>query len=190
MTAPALELPDGLVLEDDEINGVLATAVMDHDRTYRYLLTRIWDTSRPVMGVVMLNPSTADHRHNDPTITRLAGPNGFARNFGMGGIAVVNLFALRSTDPRALRDHPDPVGPYNDVFIRQTMNEAALAVAAWGGGGILRDRAREVTAALTASGVRLLALGETSTGQPRHPLYLPGKAPLSPYPASGGGCGQ
>ncbi|MFJ1993007.1 DUF1643 domain-containing protein [Streptomyces asiaticus] len=183
--APGLVLPEGLVLEDDEWDGMLATAVMDKSRTYRYLLTRIWDTSRPVMAVVMLNPSTADHRKNDPTITRLAGENGFARRFGMGGIAVVNLFALRSTDPRALRDHADPVGPHNDVFIRQTAASGALVVAAWGAGGVLRDRGQQVTVALSRAGVRLTALGVTSTGQPRHPLYLPGTAALEPYTGTG-----
>lgn len=179
--APGLAVPDDLVPEYDERDGMLATAVMDESRTYRYLLTRIWDTSRPVMTVVMLNPSTADHRQNDPTITRLAGEKGFARSFGMGGVVVVNLFALRSTNPRALRDHPDPVGPHNDAFIRQAAATGALVVAAWGTGGVLHDRGLQVTGALSRAGIRLTALGVTSTGQPRHPLYLPGTAPLAPY---------
>lgn len=179
--APGLAVPEGLVLEDDEWDGMLATAVMDRSRTYRYLLTRIWDTSRPVMTVVMLNPSTADHRQNDPTITRLAGRNGFARRFGMGGIAVVNLFAFRATKPQALGEAADPVGPHNDVFIRQAASTAGLVVAAWGGERRAVDRASIVTRSLTAAGVRLHSLGVTSTGQPRHPLYLPGNAALAPY---------
>ena len=179
--APGMVLPDDLVPEEDQQDGTLATAVMDKTRTYRYLLTRIWDTSRPVMTVVMLNPSTADHRRNDPTITRLAGAKGFARRFGMGGIAVVNLFALRSTNPRALRDHADPVGPHNDAFIRQAADTGGLVVAAWGAGGVLQDRGLQVTGALARAGIQLTALGVTSTGQPRHPLYLPGTAALAPY---------
>lgn len=179
--APGMALPEDLVLEDDEWDGMLATAVMDESRTYRYLLTRIWDTSRPAMTVLMLNPSTADHRQNDPTITRLAGEKGFARRFGMGGIVVVNLFALRSTNPRALRDHTDPVGPHNDPFIRQAAGQGGLVVAAWGAGGVLHDRGRQVTGALSRAGISLTAFGVTSTGQPRHPLYLPGSAALAPY---------
>ncbi|MFD8384303.1 DUF1643 domain-containing protein [Streptomyces sp. NPDC059679] len=179
--APSLVLPEGLVLETDRWDGMLATAVMDEPRTYRYLLTRIWDTSRPVMTVVMLNPSTADHRTNDPTITRLAGTNGFARRLGMGGIAVVNLFALRATKPQELGKATDPVGPHNDVFIRQAASTAGLVVAAWGGERRAVDRAATVTQDLTVVGVRLHALGTTSTGQPRHPLYLPGTAALVPY---------
>ncbi|WP_454753949.1 DUF1643 domain-containing protein [Cupriavidus necator] len=37
---------------------------------YRYRLWRYWDASRPTLGFMMLNPSTADHQVNDPTITR------------------------------------------------------------------------------------------------------------------------
>lgn len=175
--APGLVLPDGLVLEDDEWDGMLATAVMDRSRTYRYLLTRIWDTSTAPMVWIMLNPSTADALSDDPTIRRCLS---FARREKCGGIVVVNLFGLRSTDPRALRDHADPVGPHNDVFLRHA---AALGpvVAAWGAGGAMGDRAETVTRALTDAGVPLKALGVTSTGQPRHPLYLPGNTVLAPY---------
>lgn len=177
-SSPGMVLPEGLVLEDDEWDGMLATAVMDDTRTYRYLLTRIWDTSTQPMVWVMLNPSTADAMEDDATIRRCVG---FARRERCGGIAVVNLFALRSTDPRALRDHTDPVGPHNDPFIRQAAGRGGLVVAAWGAGGALHDRGRQVTGALSRAGISLTAFGVTSTGQPRHPLYLPGTAALAPY---------
>ncbi|MFD8516525.1 DUF1643 domain-containing protein [Streptomyces antimycoticus] len=179
--APGLALPKGLVFETDRWDGTLATAVMDDTRTYRYLLTRIWDTSSQPMVWVMLNPSTADAMQDDPSIRRCIG---FARREHCGGIAVVNLFALRSTDPRALRGHPDPIGPHNEAFLRQTTTLGPV-VAGWGAGGVLGDRAATVTRTLTASGVRMRALGVTSTGQPRHPLYLSGKAALTPYTGTG-----
>jgi hypothetical protein len=181
-----IDLP-GVVVDDDERDGVLATAVFDATRTYRYLLTRIWDIDLPVMTWVMLNPSTADALRDDPTITRITHrTNGFARRpgLGVGGIRVVNLFALRATDPDALRTHPDPVGPLNDVFVRQAVAGASLVVCAWGAGGVLRGRATTVTRRLTRVGARPHCLGVTSTGQPRHPLYLPGAAVLAPYEAS------
>ncbi len=154
------------------VDGVVAAAVFDGpDRTYRYLLTRIWDPSRPPAVFVMLNPSTADAMKDDATIRRLAGGKGFARTWGAGGVVVVNLFALRSTDPRALLRHPDPVGPVNDAFVRQAVSGARTVIAAWGAGGVQHDRAEAVTG----------MLGRTATGQPRHPLCLPKNADLEPY---------
>ena len=68
--APGMVLPEGLVLETDQWDGMLATAVMDESRTYRYLLTRIWDTAAQPMVWVMLYPSTADALTDDATIRR------------------------------------------------------------------------------------------------------------------------
>lgn len=168
----------------EDLAGGVAAAVLSEDGQYRYLLTRVWDRARKPLVVVMLNPSTADAFVDDPTIRRLAGPNGFARRNGAGGVVVVNLFALRSTDPRALLHHEDPVGWYNDAFIRQASDMADTVVCAWGAAGIQDDRGPRVVKALTARQVPLMCLGMTSTGQPRHPLYVPGIAAFEPYAAT------
>jgi len=162
--------------------GGVAAAVFDsRARTYRYLLTRIWDPTVPPAVFVMLNPSTAGADKDDPTVRRLAGPNGFARKWGRGGVIVVNLFALCSTNPERLRTHPDPVGPRNALFVREAVKQGDLVVAAWGAGGVLGGRGAEMARALTAAGVRLKALRLTSTGQPGHPLYVPGDTQLIDY---------
>lgn len=166
-------------VEDRETGlfGVTATATFGEARTHRFLLTRTWDDG-PVAVFVMLNPSTADAFATDPTCNRCIT---FARREGCGGMRVVNLHALRATDPRELRKHPDPVGAGNDEFITQACSDAGVVVAAWGAHGTLHDRAGEVTRMLGAAGVRLWCLGVTSGGQPRHPLYVRGDAPLRPY---------
>lgn len=170
------------VEQQTDLTGGIAAAVFDSPaRTYRYLLTRIWDPSKAPAVFLMLNPSTADAMVDDATIRRLAGPNGFARRMGAGGLAVVNLFALCSTDPRALRHHADPVGPLNDAFIRRATSGASTVVAAWGAAGVERGRSAQVTEALRRRGVALHCLGRTATGQPRHPLYLPSLASPEPY---------
>lgn len=171
------------VEQQQDLAGGLASAVFDsRARTWRYLLTRIWDPTIPPVVFLMLNPSTADALEDDATIRRLAHPkSGFARRMGAGGLVVVNLFALCSTDPRALRRHADPVGPLNDAFIRQATAGASTVVAAWGAAGVEHGRGARVAQTLRGRRVRLHCLGQTSTGQPRHPLYLPGDAVLEPY---------
>jgi hypothetical protein len=163
----------------DADGGHWGTAVFDRGRTYRYLLTRVWDTGRPLIVYVMLNPSTADALKADPTIRRCTG---FARRERAGGLVVVNLFALRATNPQRLRDHEAPVGPCNDAFIRQAVRvSGGRVVAAWGAAGVEHGRDRQVLTMLHRARASVQCLGVTATGQPRHPLYLAGDVPLRPY---------
>jgi hypothetical protein len=165
--------------QKEDLAGGLAAAVFDsRAREYRYLLTRIWNPAVKPVVFVMLNPSTADALEDDPTIRRCTS---FARRERAGGLVVVNLFGLRSTDPRALLNHPDPIGQHNDAFVRQATDQADTVICAWGAAGVTGDRGHEVTRALTARRAALQCLGRTSTGQPRHPLYLPKTAVLEPY---------
>lgn len=170
------------VEQTQDLAGGLSAAVFDSPaRTYRYLLTRIWDPTVKPLVFLMLNPSTADALTDDPTIRRLAGPNGFARREGAGGVVVVNLFSLCSPHPKDLLTHPNPVGPHGDAFIRQASAMGNGLVVAWGAFPVAADRARAVVADLRRRGVALSCLGTTSAGMPRHPLYLPSKAALEPY---------
>lgn len=146
--------------------------------TYRYWLTRTWDDRRPVLGWVMLNPSTADTDVDDATIRRLAGTEkrpGFARRWGYGGIIVRNLFALRATDPKALLTHPDPVGPENDDELALAAFNEPVTMLAWGTNAP-SARAAHVARLLwmrsQIHGTRLAVLGWTKAGAPGHPLYV------------------
>jgi hypothetical protein len=114
-------------------------------------------------------------------LTRATGSGrGYAR------LAVVNLFAWMSTDPRGLRSASDPVGPRNDGFLDAELDTASLVVAAWGvvprpeKGATpfhpLRCREREVVERITASIADtrhdLHCLAQNADGSPHHPLYL------------------
>lgn len=154
-------------------------ALFDPARTYRYLLEHRWGSVAP-MVLVMLNPSTADATRDDPTMRRALR---FARREGCGGLIVVNLFALRATDPAALTSHPDPVGSDNDQVLCAAVGRGNLVVAGWGAHGTPHGRDRAVLRLLAP--VRLRCLGLTAGGQPRHPLYLPATAPLTDYRPQG-----
>ena len=177
MTGEAAAAP-AVVTEHGAGLAGAASATFSRDRAYRYALTRQWD-SRPPAVFVMLNPSTADAVRDDPTVTRCLG---FARRENCGGLVIVNLFALRTTDPRELRGHPDPVGTGNDWFIREHCGAGRLVIAAWGTHGRLGGRDRAVLAMLRDARAAVRCLGVTAGGMPRHPLYLPRGAQLASYP--------
>ena len=148
-------------------------AEFDDTGAYRLRLWRTWD--RGPFGIVgyacwvMLNPSTADHTVNDQTIRKCIA---FAKLWGFGGIEVVNVFALRSTDPKALYHHPDPVGPVNDTAIVKSVAGAGRVIAAWGNHGMLNSRGKKVRRLIAGLG-DIECLGVTKEGQPKHPLYIP-----------------
>ena len=148
------------------------SAVLSEDRRYRYRLRREAGglLGEGVALFIMLNPSTADEAADDPTIRRCCG---FVRRWGYGALEVVNLFALRATDPAALYADADPVGPENDSHISAAAADAKIIVAAWGVHGTLYGRGPAVRDLLQGQGRRLTALGVTKDGQPRHPLYMP-----------------
>lgn len=94
----------------------------------------------------------------------------WAASLGLESVVVVNLFAYRSTDPKALqKTGVDIMGDLNDEAIRSAGERSAVTLAAWGGGGKLNDRGRAIAARYDT----LMCLGITSDGEPRHPLYVP-----------------
>ena len=124
-----------------------SVAVYSDCERYRYLLTRVWDETRPRALFVMLNPSTATEVQNDPTVERCE-----------------------------RRARADPVGPGNDAAIRESLEWAAGAgdriICAWGAHGKHLERGAAVERLLRQSGRQLHNLGLTKAGAPKHPLYI------------------
>lgn len=152
--------------------NIVKTAVIEDD--YRYRLTRIWKPELGLMGFIMLNPSTADAEVDDATIRKCIG---FAERNGLGGIVVSNLWAFRSRDPKAMKDHikagRDARGPKNEGYIIQAAEQSKILVCAWGNHGSFGGRDKEVRQLLRANGHKSFSLGPLSkTGQPAHPLML------------------
>ena len=151
-------------------------AVISDDKRYRYTLYREWTTNIMegvrVLNFIMLNPSTADAQIEDPTIRKCIG---FAQRNGFNAIRVLNLFALRSTDPKRLMQEycngADIVGPSNDAYISELPREEKVVVA-WGSTfkekPWMKERKKAVTGLLNRS---LLCVKHT--GEPWHPLYVP-----------------
>ncbi len=151
---------------------IVTGAVMSECGQYRYRMTRAWIGDHKICCFVMLNPSTADATEDDPTIRRCIR---FAAREGCSVLQVVNLFAWRSTDPKALAKVEDPIGPENIQYIIDTSRSADVTIAAWGAGGKRwPDHVRQVNGLLGDA----RCLGKTKEGHPRHPLYVRSDHPL------------
>jgi len=163
-------------------------AVLSDDKAYRYMLGREIRKLHPlkterVSTFILLNPSKADHRDDDPTVRRCTD---FAAQLGSSLMILVNLFAYRATDMKELERVKDPVGPLNhwalDWSRRSALQRPTLKwdfIAAWGNASkcskVFRDgafRAQERAVFDRLRPLGLMHLGLTSDCRPKHPLYL------------------
>jgi hypothetical protein len=140
----------------------------DHPEKWRYQLLRIWDAHKPRCNFLLLNPSTADHKTNDPTVCRCIA---YAHTWGFGSLEVTNIFSFRSTNPKKLQFVDDPIGPLNNHFIDQAADRANLVVCGWGNHGTFGERGNIVLSRLRCV-KKVHALKLNDDGQPTHPLYL------------------
>jgi hypothetical protein len=145
-------------------------ALFSRGTVYRYMLWRVWDTSRPLLNWLLLNPSTADHKTDDNTMKKCTK---FARTWGYGGQITTNIFAYRSTQPGFLKIIPDPVGPLNIAALGLAARSCQRVICGWGQWGRVNDRGNEVLALLREKGVEPWIMRMGANGQPWHPLYLP-----------------
>lgn len=154
----------------------------DIEDAYRYLLWR----RAPIMSPhyfgrilwVMLNPSTADWRSDDPTIRKVMG---FSTRWEFHEVRVVNLCALRSTDPSGLDNKTiDVVGARNIQTIQDELAKADRVVLAWGANAETRVEAKKMAAVVQGLVIEaclkphtdVVVLGRTKGGSPKHPLML------------------
>jgi len=154
------------------------SAQFDATGQYRYRLDRRWNAESGAIAFIMLNPSRADHRRDDPTVRRCIG---LAQSWQYGSLVVVNLFGYCSSTPKALSTVADPIGSNNDDALLQACQSVDQIVLAWGNGGHLYDRDRQILALLHPYRDRLACLGLTRLGRPRHPLYVPRQTQPQPW---------
>ncbi len=151
-------------------------AILSPCGLYRYKLSREW-ANGPKLAFIMLNPSTADAKLDDPTIRRCIG---FAHNARYGGIMIGNLFAWRATDAAELSKTSAPIGPDNDATLTEIIASTPVIVCAWGNGGAFLARDKRILKMIQDAGKVPHCLRMTKLGQPSHPLYL--SASLRPIP--------
>lgn len=136
---------------------------------YRYMLRRTWNYNQSRVLIVMLNPSTADAKQDDPTIRSCVRLCKWRND---GGFEVVNLFAFRATDPKELQTANDAIGPENDIAIEAAVGRCDQIICAWGAYPGAVERARSVVSLLRCRRPAVFCWGKTKAGAPRHPLYI------------------
>ena len=141
-------------------------AIISKDKIYRYKLSRTWDSTKPTILFIGLNPSIADENIDDPTITRCIN---FAKDWGYGTLLIANLFAFRSTYPKDIYLIDDPIGKDNDHYLLECVTQSDLIVACWGNNGTYMNREKVITELVP----NLYCLQKNKNGTPHHPLRPP-----------------
>jgi hypothetical protein len=143
---------------------------------YRYRLERdlVPGITQPrLLGFCMLNPSTADHMKDDPTIRKC---KGFAVANGFTGIRICNLYPLRATDPKELlaAAEMDRCGhPEEQLLAWAWVADCDTVVLAWGSNGRFAPQwVSRATKFFQERCRNVVHLGRTKSGEPRHPLMV------------------
>lgn len=148
---------------------------------FRWTLNRTWSSEGGHVCFIGLNPSTADHRKDDPTVCRWMH---FARSWGYGGFTAVNLYPFRHSSPAHCRSWSRWQDSGPDFYVRDRLwaNErviveeakrAALVVACWGGGTWDPEYVEHVLEQVEtgeAPWPTIHCFGRTKDGSPIHPM--------------------
>jgi hypothetical protein len=144
---------------------------------HRYRLDRQLSGDGPVVAFFGVNPSRADAERDDPTTKKWLH---FAGKLNARAYIAGNPFALRSHDVKQLAQADDPVGPENEWYLQQIMDEAEIYIPCWGAREKLpkplRPRLDRFCNMMLANarcyGKRVMTFGRTKSGDPKHPLML------------------
>ena len=150
---------------------MIRTASLSRDRRHRYRLTRRWTDGQSIAWI-MLNPSSADALHDDPTLRRCIA---FSHAWGYAALTVVNLYTLRTAHPAELARATNPNRTRSNTHLRAAIRESDATIAAWGNlPASLAHATLRANFVGTLLPANALCLGLTQRGHPRHPLYVPG----------------
>jgi len=156
-------------------------AIFGGNGKYRYSLWRIWDNDKPLILFIGLNPSTADEKSDDKTITKLTK---YAKKWGMGGFYIGNLFSFITSKPKILKDElkTEPfliniIGEDNDKHLREMAAKCDKIICMWGNTGALKGRSDTICRLFP----KKYCLNTNANGQPTHPLYQPLDLELREY---------
>ena len=160
-------------------------------RSYRWILKRELSSGTKTVVFIGLNPSKANSNNNDRSLLRIIN---FCSVWNYKNIYIINLFGLISKFPYQLLRSKDPIGENNDLITLKALefwwkNIDCDLWLGWGDKGKLYRRDLVIlkliknlsNAGLNKNSRRLLSLGISKKGSPRHPLYMPKESFLKPF---------
>lgn len=160
--------------------SIAIRGAVDDTETYRWWLEWSWGAAADDGDVAVFIGCNPVHRGDTYDSTTRACYEAVADR--VGRLLLVNLYAFRHADPKALRTVDDPVGDENEEVLRRSIAEASSVVLCWGDIGAEVDPswAAEIHGWVTAP----LAFGTTRAGNPWHPGYANrrGILGLEPFP--------
>ena len=136
----------------------------------RYFLKREWDNSKGLLLYILLNPSVADEKKDDPTIRRLIS---FTSNFNYGGFLVGNIFTTITPNPKEI-DRSKGISDKNFDKLLKLINKVDQIVYGWG-------NSVEEPQLLKKLVLDPKCFGKNLNGAPKHPLYLPKNSKLESF---------
>ncbi|GHM98831.1 hypothetical protein WSM22_03210 [Cytophagales bacterium WSM2-2] len=142
------------------------SVIFDETQKFRYVLFRDWDTTKPIALCIGLNPSKADSKKDDPTIAWLIKS---LRSLGFGGLRMMNLYALISSQPHKLFETCDAIKDNNFWFdhISKDCNEIIFC---WGSFMKIEYRAQQIQKKFIDRQPK--CFGKNKNGSPWHPLGM------------------
>lgn len=119
-----------------------------------------------------MNPSTADHQKNDPTIQKIMR---YSKRWGYGAALVLNIYAYRTSRPENLpQEESARIGKSNDWWIetmfRYAKRKRVPVICAWG--AKFKDRGHSVRKIASDLRLPLQCLEIALNGEPKHPRFL------------------
>ena len=172
---------------------MLSFCLFSECKSYRWILKRELLSGKKTVIFIGLNPSTANSSNNDRTLSRMIN---FCSKWNYKNIYVINLFGLISKSPIQLSKSNDPIGENNNFITLKTLefwreNINCDLWLGWGDKGQLKGRDLKVLKLIknffnfksneNNYSERVLTLGLSKKGNPRHPLYAPNQSFLRKF---------
>ena len=148
-------------------------AEYSEDKTHRFTWKRVWDSKKPVLCVITLNPGSSDVFELD--LTSMLVTNNAYRLKDFGGVIVVNLFSvitekLNAEDIRTQYKYDER----NMQTILNVASEAEKVVIAWGKSGNtnkhIHEKEEKILEALIKYIDKLCLIADYNGVEGLHPL--------------------